>query len=438
MRRRRSTAACIGLAMVIVLPVSASAYSLDTYNGHYTPEAPENVACVSASALTHISYINNGTDYSHATAMSWYNEVRTGDHNFYQYQNWNEDGLDPRGWAWLLWEKSPAAYGFNDYRYVTKSQADTNIMAGIRATGEPVGAIVFAGLHAVDVVGFQATADPLEQPSTLQGFWIVDPYYGAPNVKHHPSGFTGWIGLAPNSYLTISTWDSGYLKLYTDAKYSAAHSGAVTMWDNRYVVVLRAVDGSPQPSNSVAGPTPGATATFASTYTGSLASAVAGGVARATTPALPLSQLDKAVLDGIVDNDLSSDPHMGISLQNPGTGRHVHVDSLVADFPSYELVEVTNAGTVVAIAMATDHPDGVRFAGLQALFDGNRIRTTQDVSTAFNSQGVGARSLRLVWGWSNETMAPFTPIWEATDNSGRHEYMAPDGTVISSFQIATR
>ncbi len=56
------------------------------------------------------------------------------------------------------------------------------MMAGIRATTQPVGAIVFAGLHAVDVVGFQATADPLDQPVTLQGFWIVDRYYGAPNV----------------------------------------------------------------------------------------------------------------------------------------------------------------------------------------------------------------------------------------------------------------
>ncbi len=73
MRRRRSLAVAIGLTLVILLPVSATAYSLDTYNGHYTPEAPENVACVSASAVTHISYINHGTDYTHATAMDWYN-----------------------------------------------------------------------------------------------------------------------------------------------------------------------------------------------------------------------------------------------------------------------------------------------------------------------------------------------------------------------------
>lgn len=226
--------------------------------------------------------------------------------------------------------------------------------------------------------------------------------------------------------------------MYTDTDYSAAHSGAVTMWDNRYVVVLRAVDGSPEPSNSVAGPTPGATATFASTYTGTLASAGTDGVARASTKALPPSQLEKAVLDGIVQNDLASDPHIGVSLQKLGTARHVHVDSLVADFPSYELVEVTSDGVVVAVAMVTDHPDGIRFAGLQPLFDGNRVSSTQDVVAAFNANGVAARSVRLVWAWSNETMAPFSPVWEATDNSGRHKYLAPDGAVLASFEIATR
>jgi hypothetical protein len=414
-------------------------YALDYYNGHYATENPENVACVSASALTHVNYIYNNTassNYAHSIVQSWYNTAKgtssSNMHTRYYYPSYGEAGLDPRAWAWLLWNNTRAspAYAFHDYWWSGssgQSTANTYMVTGVYYGQAPVGALTDHGHHAVDVVGFSTSASPTQEPttwpSTLLGFWIVDPY--APSARK--AFYGGYIGDAPNTYIALSTWNSVYFTTYTDDKISN------TIWTNAYVAVLRSADGSPQPT-----PTSDARPAIYSDGFGSFAAAPPADVVP-VDKAYPDGAIEQATLDGIATNQLLSNPNVGRGLQGATIGRTLHVESLTPEIPAYELVEVLKNGTIVANVMLVHRVDGLHFGALRPVTDGARLPDVASLKEGLSSMGstLSALSATAVWAWSDESMSPFDPLWRTVDASGSTNYVTPTGEIGSSVHLTS-
>jgi hypothetical protein len=424
-RYRRITSLFLASLLLTSLPTSVSAYGINTYNGHFTTEKPENVTCVSASALTWINYLTGATNYTHTLANTWYLEARNNGYDKYNLASVGEAGLDPRGWANLLWHHRPAHYAFNDYRYTSQTTADLKLEMDVRDSFEPAGAIIFSGIHAVLVVGFTSNIDPEAGPSTLTGFRIVDPWY--PNTPGtEPAG--GTIGLAPNTFLDIATWNMNYFTAYADPQYESVHGNEI--WHGRFVPILRAADDGPPPSDTQ--PTP-----YSDGPQGGGAAALAGprGVTLAQSKAYPDSAITAALLGGIEADGLTSDNGLGVDLVGISAGRHIHVESLTPSFPSYELVEVQKSGRVVAIAMLVHRSDGLHFGGLQAAPSSNQL-PDEALAGAVTKQG-GIRSMRrLVWAPSVDSFVPFAPFAEVTDASGRTMLVTPDGRLVSHLDTS--
>lgn len=443
MRAIRTTAllaASVGLVGVAAQP--ALGYTASAYPGYYATEygsanyylnsLGQRVfeTCVSASALTHVDAITGSTDVSGATVDAWFNEAYGNgvpsssggtSYNRAQYPGGRKFGLDARAWAKLLWYHSPSGYGFNDYpgRGVSWSQADANayLMMGIRTTRQPVGAMVDAGIHAVDVVGFASSADPLSGPVTLNGFYIVDPWYATSSGKvlsRNWSGNGGTYNLAPNTYLTIANWNAHYFLRY-------AVSDPARQWTNKYVVVLR--------TSVAAVPSDNPGLAYSETYPGRARIEATPAV----EPTSPKSDLSGAVLEGIERNGLIGSTALGMRLKHPTIGPSTHVDSMDPSQPSYFLVVVRDGGREVALAQVNDTPLGLEFAGLRTVRPGYRLPDRAAAAGQIGRLGVPARNLRLVWERSDETRSPFVPLWSVSDGTGRRRILTLDGALVRSL-----
>ena len=228
--------------------VNMSSYVKNTWNGHMATERPENITCVSASALTWSNYTWGTTSdeyYSHTIAWDWYREVRTANQNFHNKYDYSgiEPGLDPRGWAWLMWRHAPPGRSYHDYWSSNQALVNSWIVSNIREANEPAGALVFRSVHAVDVVGFSSNIDPRNGVYTLNGFFVVDPWY--PNGSSRMAD-GGTLGLVPNTYITLNAWNRSYLLPYVDKPYEAVHGP--NLWHKKYVAVLRTADGVQEPT----------------------------------------------------------------------------------------------------------------------------------------------------------------------------------------------
>ena len=418
-------AALLWFGEAVFPPAAAATYIVNTYNGYYTTEAPENYTCVSASALTHINYIlGKTTGYSHSTALAWYREVRSSTADFHDRYDYTgiEKGLDPRGWAWLLSTHAPVtpAYVFHDYWSSSQLTVNRWITLGVRTTREPVGVLVANGRHGVDVVGFQSNVDPLNPPYSILGFFLIDPWY--PNSRITVSG--AYIGVRPNYYITSSSWNASWFTPYHDLPYRKA-TGRYTIWENKYVAVLRAADGSPEPTKTYDTMPPKYSDTFAiPTQT----PPSAGGTEAPAT--FPYSSYGQAVTEGIAANNLdTSAANLGVDLSNVTVGPAVQVESMAPGFPSYELVEVMKGRRVVALAYLTRVAGGFEFGGLAPVTSQYKRANASAARQAFGRKGVQVASLKLAWGWSEDTFSPFSPVWRATDTRGRPHFLTLDGNV---------
>ena len=402
----------------------------NTYNGHFATERPENITCVSASALTWSNYtwgITHDSYYSHEIAMDWYREVRSSTQDFHNRYDYTgiEPGLDPRGWAWLLWEHAPPGRGYHDYWSSSQNAVNSWMVWNILNANEPAGALTFRSVHAVDVVGFSSDVDPRQGTYTLNGFFIVDPWY--PNGPSR-MGDGGTIGVAPNTYLTLAAWNRSYLLPYVDKPYEAVRGP--NLWHGKYVAVLRSVNGTPEPSKFDDSMPP--------TFSGVGPSAAAPSrMLAAEEPAFALDDALGAVTSGIAANNLEADARVGLEAGAVQVGRRVDVDSLSPDIPPYSLVEVVQRGRVVAIAMLTRDADGLRFAGIQGAWEGNALVDPAEARRSFRGAGIDVRALRAVWRPSADSMAPFSPFWAATDAAGRQRFLTPGGSVKASLQLPT-
>jgi hypothetical protein len=298
----------------------------------------------------------------------------------------------------------------------------------IRNAGEPAGAITFRYIHAVDVVGFSSSIDPRNGAATLNGFFIVDPWYpnGAKTMKDG-----GRLGLVPNTYVTLAAWNRSYFLPYVDKPYEAVHGP--NLWHGKYVAVLRAANGSREPNKT----NDSMPATFSGVGPAAPPEGSTEPVLPADEPVFADSDALAAVEAGIASNGLAGDARVGLRSAPVGIGRRVDVDSLSPDMPPYSLVEVVQDGEVVALAMLVRSAEGIQFAGLQGAFPGNELTGAGEARRRFGAAGVDVRSMRLVWRPSADSMAPFSPFWDATDAAGRHRYLTPSGDVKATIE-ATR
>lgn len=401
----RRTAFAVAAALVLLAQSSglaAATYSQDVYLGYYAVQYHSDW-CVPASALTWIDYLTGSTDVSLSKETSVNGKVTTGD----KYPH--TTGHDPRGWAYAL-HSYVSTYEFNDFRYSSANQmwANWELVDGVRATGRPTGAVVLAGLHAVDVTGYQTLYDPFStQQQTLYGIRIVDPWYnsGLGSFGHAPWPNSGY---SPDSYIALATWNGLYLRVnQSDEAY----------WNGYYTIVARG-QGTGAPSDIAP-----------DTYTTYADQVNPNGRLVAAAPVIAGS-IEAAVSQGISGSGLDSANPLGLDLHNFAVGEIVHVDSMTPAFPSYDLVDVTVNGRVTAVAVVAEDGDGYQFAELTGVQAGFQLPDAAVRYPLLQSRGYSGAG-RLAWGFSDESMSPFVPFITAADAAGAVQYLTPNGWATS-------
>ena len=317
-----------------------------------------------------------------------------------------------------MYQHSPGGNSFNDYggQYGgqwTQAHADNEIAMNIRTTAKPVGALVDRGRHAFDVTGFYATADPLVGYYDLYGFYVIDPWY--PMAPF--TGFDGaTYGLTPDWYISLSDWNSKYFRPYSDQYFPS------TIWTGYYIIVAR----MNTTSNVLPADTP-PYPTWADGH-GPL------GSADMESGASPASKdLTTAVLAGLAANGLTTDSRLGTNLDGVSVGRVLHVDSLDASMPPYELVELQRHGAVLAIALVNDGPSGYSLGSVRATQPGSRLPTQADGQKVM---GAGVGGVHFAWRASLESESPFFPIVIGTDALGGTHMLTLDGSSITAVHAS--
>ncbi|HEX8940865.1 MAG TPA: hypothetical protein VF763_11965 [Candidatus Limnocylindrales bacterium] len=397
-RRKALPTATIFAAVVLATsPISVSAvYTRDLWYGTYSPQAT-TYYCVAASTLSWLGYIPNSTRPTQTTIYNYERQHMASPLSI---------GVDPRGWAYGMWYYTPAGYGFQDYDYPSNQQAQANgeLEMGIRATGQPVGAIVAAGDHAYLVIGFQASSDPNFPGSSLYGFYVIDPWYGSGlgNIGTLPGG--GPYNIAPNSYVTLSNWNAHYfLPDVNEGSY----------YYQRYDTILRSSSSNAPAGGRIGIDNPPA----------SWADVFGGAPVTPVQPALQdlsdIADLREVVLTGLQQNELTRGNALGIDFRGVSVGSSVHVDSAASEFPSYFLVEIKKRARTVAVAMVTEEAGFIEFAGLRATETGFRLPDESYRAELAKAYGISATRTRLAWAWSDETMDPYLPVVEVATESGQ-------------------
>ncbi len=109
-------------------------------------------------------------------------------------------GSEPRGWAGVLNQ-----LGIGPYKIValrTFGGALSTAAAALRATGRPVGLLVWRGAHAWVMSGFTSTGDPARGAFRVTGVRISDPWYPRTTSSfgrpHRPDTLVSLAELARN------------------------------------------------------------------------------------------------------------------------------------------------------------------------------------------------------------------------------------------------
>jgi len=87
-----------------------------------------------------------------------------------------DGGTEPRGWAAALSQLDFGAYRVSIAG--SRSVAVRRAVIALRATGRPVGLLVWRGAHSWVLHGFRSTADPaLTDDFAITGLYLTDPWY---------------------------------------------------------------------------------------------------------------------------------------------------------------------------------------------------------------------------------------------------------------------
>jgi hypothetical protein len=350
---------------------------------------------------------------------------------------------DSRGMAWALWNwaTTDKSVGFNDYAGGNQANMDWRVVYSIRANGYPVGASVVHGEHEILVVGYQTALDPFKedgQANAILGMDVWDPWYNA--------GFGNWSGwpaggFAPNSFVTLGDWNTKYFTTdlnegpYYQGKYVVVMQSSVAQapsdtpaqsyGDVQYALANPAPSPTPSPSPTDS-PPPSSAPSAPSAQLNSTPQSLASS-AQFAQPAAAAS-IAQAVADGLTTYGLLGDRDLGNLPSNYTIGTTVHVNSLVAGIPSYDLAEIRVNDVVKAVALVDEVNGGYRFGELRATTADVRLPTTAQMSSALAAKGLrGTPSLS--WTWTDDPAAPppFAPFLTGTDAFGRTTFVTPAG-----------
>ena len=120
-----------------------------------------------------------------------------------QLSHMKNGGSEPRGWAAGLTQ-----LGGGKYRVEvapSRTKAILRAVAAMRATGRPVGLLVWRGAHSWVLHGYEATADPLAGvPFEVTHIYVTDPWYPRISSIWGPSR-------GPNARITPKQLEEDYL-----------------------------------------------------------------------------------------------------------------------------------------------------------------------------------------------------------------------------------
>jgi hypothetical protein len=399
---------------------TATRFAQSVYDSAAVQPQKTNCWCVVASARAWLRHANT----SFALKQ---NEI-----NAYMTQNDKNDWTDPgtsfyirctrgtpspsfahdgRGLAWTLWNHASAdnGLGFNDYLGSSAGEMNWQIVRNIRATGQPVGAVVARGRHAVLVVGYKTSLDPLADggANKLYGMRVWDPWYGAGfgNWSGWPSG-----GFAGNAYVTRYDWNNKYFR--PDTNEGPYYYG-------RYVAILPSSTSAP-PSDD---PPPSYGQVVYEQANGSASSSSWEG----TSEDRPATTVGLAVAQGLREHDLLGDPDLGNLPASYSIGNSMEVESLDSDVPSYQLVELKVGDDVRAVALVNETSAGYVFGELREVIGDWALPTRAELRSRLAANGLTGDA-RLVWGWTDERNPPFAPFLAGTNaTTGRPAFVTAAG-----------
>jgi hypothetical protein len=421
-----------GLALAVVVclaaaaPVSADTYTVYQLAKDIATEQPTNNECVAASAVTWHNAIDTSVGNSHAVVDAFYQSVYNAGLNKYTSSTNPPDplyGIDPRGWAQLMFLNSPRNYTFNDYRYSTSSEANSEIVTGIATTFAPVGVLVAHGDHAILAVGYNTTGDPVRDQSwSLNGLRIIDPWWSDGSVYPNKPLKLGKVlyDLAPYTYITTASWNADYFLKYVNNFPLVPGGTKTTIWgpDSNgkqwYALVLRKDSTTQAPVDPWNASPPYADSRVASV----------GSMLDAADPAYP--SLSDAVAGGITANDLGDRTQLGVSLTGVTLTNQVLVQSLDPTVANYYLVGLAKGNRTVALAMIPIDQAGYHFGAVTLTNPGSGLPSAADAAAAL---GASAASVQAVWRASGDAPTPFDPIWQGRDAAGSVRTISMDGSV---------
>lgn len=241
-RRRAVLSLSFIAALVLSLAVSAPAaaarpFRLDFYRPGDFVGQTNNVQCVGASMQMMVNMIRSKNDRTAATQLRLQNLAR-------QYspprssaggtsQPVRRRGASSKGWAFGL-----SMLGYGPYRVTSTanlSQAVNLAADHMRRTGRPAGLLVWQGAHAWVMSGFEATGDPLTDPTaSVTHVFIQDPLY--------PGGSSRWgRSPRPDTKLTLKQLGSDFVPW---------RPGRGSGMSGRFVIVLPYLESRPADGRS--------------------------------------------------------------------------------------------------------------------------------------------------------------------------------------------
>ncbi len=135
-------------------------------------------------------------------------------------------GTEPRGWA-----RGLEQLGGGKYEVVvapTRGKAIERAVRAIRATGRPVGLLVWRGAHSWVLHGYESNVDPAAQTKmTVTHLYVTDPWY--PRVSNIWGASRG-----PNARITPKQLEEDYLQWRRP-------TGRYPGMDGQYVLILPVV-----------------------------------------------------------------------------------------------------------------------------------------------------------------------------------------------------
>jgi hypothetical protein len=172
-----ATLAATGLATPVAAasnPAKAG-YRLDlAHRGDFVAQT-NFVQCVGASMQMMLNMVRPGADRTAKTQLRLQQIARA-------WSPERPDGRERRGASVVGWATGLTVLGVGPYEvagYQTIEEATLAAARAIRATGRPVGLLVWRGRHAWVMSGFTATGDPLIGAPRVTSVMVEDPLYPA-------------------------------------------------------------------------------------------------------------------------------------------------------------------------------------------------------------------------------------------------------------------